>query len=447
MKVIRIGCGAGFSGDRIEPAIDLATKGNLDYLVFECLAERTIAIAQQARARDPRIGYDPLLASRIEAVLPACREHDTTIITNMGAANPAAGADVVRDVARRLGLEHVVIAAILGDDVRAQIEAGDFTVAETGQPVRELSDRLVSANAYIGAEPIVEALAQGANVVIAGRAADPSLFVGPIAHEHGWSMDRWPELGRATLVGHLLECAGQITGGYFADPGLKNIEGLDNLGFPIAEVPPSGPVVITKIPGTGGAVTAATCKEQLLYEIHDPSSYLTPDTIADFSQVRIDAVDRDRVEVDGALGRRRPDSLKVSLAVRDGFVGEGQISYAGTGAVARGRLAAEVVVGRLARAGIRKAELRCDLIGVDALHGDRLSAAGRWQPYEVRLRIAARTQSLVDAQAVANEVETLYTNGPAGGGGATRSAREVLSLVSTYVPRDLVRCTVRMETT
>jgi Acyclic terpene utilisation family protein AtuA len=445
--VIRIGCGAGFSGDRIEPALDLATKGDLDYLVFECLAERTIAIAQQARARDPRAGYDPLLASRMEAVLAACREHGTTIITNMGAANPAAGAEVVRDVARRLGLEQVVVAAILGDDVRAQIEAGDYTVAETGQPVRNLSDRLVSANAYIGAEPIVEALAQGANVVIAGRAADPSLFVGPIAHEHGWALNAWPELGRATLVGHLLECAGQITGGYFADPGLKDVEGLDNLGFPIAEVPPSGPVVITKVQGTGGAVTAATCKEQLLYEIHDPSSYLTPDTIADFSQVRIDVVDRDRVQVDGAFGRRRPDSLKVSLAVRDGFVGEGQISYAGTGAVARARLAAEIVVGRLARAGIPTSELRCDLIGVDALHGDRLSAAERRQPYEVRLRVAARTQSLVDAQRVANEVETLYTNGPAGGGGATRSAREVLSLVSTYIPRDVVRCTIRMETT
>ena len=447
MNVIRIGCGAGFSGDRIEPAVDLATRGDLDYLVFECLAERTIALAQQARARDARGGYDPLLAARMAAVLPACREHDTTIITNMGAANPASGAEVVRDVARRLGLDHVTVAAIIGDDVRAQIEAGDYTVAETGQPVRDLADRLVSANAYIGAEPIVEALAQGANVVITGRAADPSLFVGPIAHEHGRRLDDWPELGRATLVGHLLECAGQITGGYFADPGLKNVEGLDNLGFPIAEVPPGGPVIITKVPGTGGAVTTATCKEQLLYEIHDPSAYFTPDAIADFSQVRIEAVGRDRVQVDGALGRPRPDSLKVSLAIRDGFIGEGQISYAGTGAADRARLAADVVVGRLARARIQTSELRCDLIGIDALHGPRLAAAGRWQPYEIRLRVAARTQSLVDAQAVANEVETLYTNGPAGGGGATRSAREVFSLVSTYMPRDRVRCVVHMETT
>jgi hypothetical protein len=447
MKVIRIGCGAGFSGDRIEPAVDLATRGALDYLVFECLAERTIALAQQARARDARAGYDPLLAARMEAVLPACREQGTTIITNMGAANPGSGAEVVRDVARRLGLGHVTIAAIIGDDVRAQIETADLTVSETGEPVRELGDRLVSANAYIGAEPIVAALAQGAHVVITGRAADPSLFVGPIAHAHGYPLDDWSQLGRATLVGHLLECAGQITGGYFADPGYKDVEGLDRLGFPIAEVPPHGPVIITKLQGTGGAVTTATCKEQLLYEIHDPAAYFTPDTVADFSQVRIDLLDRDRVQVDGALGKPRPDALKVSLAVRDGFIGEGQISYAGTGAVDRARLAADVVVGRLGRARIQTSELRCNLIGVDALHGSRFAVTGSWQPYEVRLRVAARTQSRVDAEAVANEVETLYTNGPAGGGGVTKSAREVLSIVSTYIPRDLVRCIVRMETT
>ena len=447
MKSIRIGCGAGFAGDRIEPAVVLATRGELDYLVFECLAERTIALAQQTRARDPRTGYDPLLAARMEAVLPACREHGTTIITNMGAANPSAGAEVVRDVARRLGLGRVTIAAIVGDDVRAEIDAGGFTVAETGQPVRDLGDRLVSANAYIGAEPIVEALSRGAQVVITGRAADPSLFVAPIANGHGLAFDAWSELGRATLVGHLLECAGQITGGYFADPGYKEIDRLDDLGFPIAEVPRSGAVTITKVAGTGGAVTPATCKEQLLYEIHDPSAYFTPDTVADFSRVRIEPLGPDRVQVDGAGGRARPDTLKVSLAVRDGFVGEGQISYAGTGAEDRARLAADVVVRRLARSRLTTSEVRCDMIGVDALHGARFAARAQWQPYEVRLRVAARTHSLADAQAVANEVETLYTNGPAGGGGATKSTREVLSLVSAFIPRDLVRCSVRMETT
>ncbi len=257
------------------------------------------------------------------------------------------------------------------------------------------------------------------------------------------STDSWPALGRATLVGHLLECAGQITGGYFADPGYKDVLNLDALGFPIAEIPERGPVVITKVPGSGGRVTPATCKEQLLYEIHDPSAYVTPDVVADFSQVRIEAAGEDRVQVDGAGGKARPDSLKVSLAYRDGFIGEGQISYAGAGAEDRARLAADVVARRLARSRVSTSEVRCDLIGIDALHGTRL--AGQQRPYEVRLRVAARTSSLSDAQAVANEVESLYTNGPAGGGGATKTTREVLSLASTFVPRELVACDVRME--
>jgi len=443
VKTIRIGCGAGFSGDRIEPAVELAQKGELDYLVFECLAERTIALAQQARVRDPDGGYDPMLVARIEAVLEECRKRGTTIISNMGAANPNAAGDAVRSVARRLGISGIRVATVTGDDVRGLIGTADFVVMETGAPVRELGDRLVAANAYIGAEPILEALSDGADVVITGRAADPSLFVAPLAHEHGWGMDDWTAVGRATLVGHLLECAGQITGGYFADPGRKDVGGLDALGFPLAEVPERGPVVVTKVQGSGGAVTPATCKEQLLYEIHDPAAYITPDTVADFTGVRIEQAGANRVAIDGATGRRRPDTLKVSLACRDGFVGEGQISYAGSGAVDRARLAAEIVVQRLKRARLRPVEVRCDLIGMNSLHGSGVGHSTR--PYEVRLRVAARTSSLADAQAVANEVESLYTNGPAGGGGATRSAREILSLVSTLIPRELVQCRVRAE--
>ena len=444
MKTVRIGCGAGFSGDRIDPAIELVAKGELDYLVFECLAERTIALAQQAKARDSEMGYDPMLAPRMEAVLAVCRKRRTTVITNMGAANPSAAAAVVKRIAQRLGLERLSIAAVVGDDVREIIDRGDFVLSETGETVRSLGRRLVSANAYIGAEPIVQALEQGVDVVITGRAADPSLFVAPLAHAHGWSLDDCHQVGRATLVGHLLECAGQISGGYFADPGVKDVPRLDNIGFPLAEVPEAGPIVITKVSGTGGAVTPATCKEQLLYEIHDPAAYMTPDTIADFSHVRIESAGLDRVAVDGATGGPRPDLLKVSVAYHDGFVGEGQISYAGGGAEGRARLAADVVVRRLGRSGIQSSEIRCDLIGINALHGSQLSGKHD-HPYEVRVRVAARTNTLLEAQAVGNEVETLYTNGPAGGGGATKAAREVLSIGSTFVPRGLVRCEVRME--
>ena len=303
---LRIGCGAGYSGDRIEPAVELAEQGRLDYLVFECLAERTIALAQLRKAHDPDAGYDPLLAERMRAVLPACAANGVTIVTNMGAANPVAGAAMVRAVARELGLAGLPVAAITGDDVLDVVTGGGFAIDETGAPVESLGDALVSANAYIGASPIVDALGQGARVVVTGRAADPSLFVGPIRHAFGWNEDDWPLIGRATAVGHLLECAGQVTGGYFADPGRTDVAGLARLGFPIAEVAADGRAVVTKVPGTGGAVTIATCSEQLLYEIGDPAAYVTPDVVADFSGVRLALDVLNRVRVTGATGHPAP---------------------------------------------------------------------------------------------------------------------------------------------
>jgi hypothetical protein len=443
VKTIRIGCGAGYSGDRIEPAVELATRGRLDYLVFECLAERTIALAQQAKARDPHGGYDPLLVDRVRAVLPACAERGVAIITNMGAANPAGAAAVVCDVARALGLRGLKVAAVTGDDVLDLVRSGEYTVAESGQPVAALGDALVSANAYIGASAIVTALGQGADVIVTGRAADPSLFVAAQVHAFRWAMDDWPRLGAATLVGHLLECAGQVTGGYFADPGLKDVAGLARLGFPLAEVAEDGTALITKVPGSGGQVTVATCTEQLLYEIGDPAAYFTPDVVADFSGVRLTPGEPDVVKVEGGTGRPRPPTLKVALGYRDGYIGEGQISYAGTGAASRARLALDIVEERVRLTGLEHDEMRYDLIGIDALHGARLSE-GRNEPYEVRLRVAGRTKTLEQARRIGREVETLYTNGPAGGGGATASSREVLTMASTLVARELVTCQVSM---
>lgn len=439
MKTIRIGSGAGYSGDRIEPAVELAEKGGIQYLVFECLAERTIAIAQQAKLKDPAQGYDPLLVARMEAVLRVCHDKGITIITNMGAANPVAGAARIKEVARSLGLERLKIAAVSGDDVLATLTSGDVRIEETGVPAASMSDRLVSANAYLGAAPIVEALAQGANVVITGRVADPALFLAPQIFEFGWSMDDWDLMGKGTVVGHLLECAGQVTGGYFADPGVKDVAGLARLGFPIAEVRADGGAVITKVEGSGGAVTTATCKEQLLYEIHDPAAYFTPDVVADFSRVTFDQVGADRVRVGGATGRARPETLKVSVGYIDSCIGEGQMSYAGPGAVARGRLALDIVRERLELTGVRTTELRFDLMGVDSIHGDALSTRGGQEPYEVRIRVTGRTDSLKEAVRIGNEVETLYTNGPASGGGAVKSARQVVAMLSALLPRRLVQ--------
>ena len=431
---VRLGAGAGYSGDRIEPAVELAEHGQLDFLVFECLAERTIAIAQQAKRKDPQLGYDPLLEARMRAVLPVAARNGVRIISNMGAANPHAAARKTAQMAQSLGLGGLKIAAVSGDDVLDVVLQGQFRFEESGDDVAAYRERVVSANAYLGAAPIVAALDAGADIVLTGRVADPSLFTAPLIHAFGWRMDDWATLGQATVVGHLLECAGQITGGYFADPGYKDVPMLARLGFPIGEVTADGAVTITKVPHAGGRVSAATCKEQLIYEIHDPARYLQPDVTADFTQVEVAQEAVDRVRVTGGKGTARTETLKVSVAYADGYIGEGQISYGGPGAVARAQLALDIVRERLALTGVAASELRFDLIGVDSLYGET-AAAERSEPYEVRVRVAGRTATAEEALRIGNEVETLYTNGPAGGGGVAKSTREVLAVQSVLLPR------------
>jgi Acyclic terpene utilisation family protein AtuA len=437
VRTVRIGAGAGFADDRIEPAAELAEHGDLDYLVFECLAERTIATAQRDRRTDPDSGFNEWLADRMAAVLPFTRRRGTRIITNMGAANPLSAADVVADVARRLGIRGLRVAAVLGDDVLTTVAGSDLPLLESDASFASLGDSIVSANAYLGMAPLLDALALEPDVVVTGRVADPSLFLAPLVHELGWSREDWDLLAAGTAAGHLLECAGHVTGGYFADPGPKDVPDLARLGFPLAEVGEDGSVVITKPAGTGGQVTVATVTEQLLYEVHDPVGYVTPDVVADFSRVDLAQVGADRVSVSGARGRQRPDDLKVSVGYLDGWIGTGEISYAGPNAVARGRLALDVVRERLKLIGVPVSEARFDLIGVDAVHrGAGVSVSG--QPAEVRVRVAARTPDEHSARRVGHEVTALWLNGPAGGGGASRTATEQIAIVSVLLPRDSV---------
>ena len=441
MRSVRIGCGAGYSGDRIDSALELAVKGSLQYLVFECLAERTIALAQKVRLADPNAGFDPLLEERMEAVLPICAANGTRIITNMGAANPLAAARRTGDIARRLGLRGLRIAAITGDDVLEVMREGCVAIESLEGEMPD-PGTWVSANAYLGAAPLVEALKDGADVVITGRVADPALFLAAMIHEFQWAFDDWDVLGQGTVVGHLLECAGQLTGGYFADPGYKDVPGLAHLGFPIAEVNEDGSALFSKVEGSGGVLNRATCTEQLLYEIQDPAAYYTPDVVADFSHVTIEETGLDRVRVLGGRGRARPGTLKVSVGYRDGFIGEGQISYAGPKALRRAELARDVHAERLGGADV--SEVRFDFIGVSSIHGTQLSADAP-EPYEVRLRAAGRASSQREASRISREVEALYTNGPAGGGGCTGSTKEVIAIHSALIPRGAITCNVHYE--
>ena len=434
---LRLGGGAGFAGDRLDAPLHLAEHGGLDYLVLECLAERTIALAQLRRRRDPKAGYDARLEERIESLLPILARRRVRLVSNFGAANPLAAADAIVEIAKRLRIP-VKVAAVTGDDVLDALDL-DAPTLEDGCPLSRYAP-LVSANAYLGAEALLPALASGADIVVTGRVADPSLFVAPLMHEFDWAPDDVDRIARGTAVGHLLECAGQLCGGYFADPGRKDIAGMARLGFPFADVTPDGNAIVSKIAGTGGRITRATATEQLLYEVTDPHGYLTPDVTADFSQVTLTEAARDEVAVRGARGRARPRDLKVSVGYLAGFIGEGEIGYAGVNALARARLAGEIIGERLRG---RHSELRIDLVGSTSLHGRALDADER--PYEVRLRVAARTSSREEAAVVGDEVEALYTNGPAGGGGARKLVTEQIGIVSTLVGRARVDSAVTIR--
>jgi hypothetical protein len=433
---VRVGCGAGFSGDRLEPALILAEHGELDYLGLECLGERTVALAQLRKLSDPQAGYDPLLERRMDGLLPLIKRNRVRIVTNMGAANPEAAAARIADIARRKRLA-LKVAAVLGDDVLDGLNR-DAPSLETGAPLKSFGE-IVSANAYLGVDAILPALEQGADVVVTGRAADPSLFLAPLVHEFGWSLDDYGRLARGTVVGHLLECGGQLTGGYYADPGRKDVAGMAALGFPFADVDQDGNARFGKVAGTGGVINRATATEQLLYEVTDPFGYETPDVVADFSTARLDDLGNDAVAVSGAGGKRRPQRLKVSVGYRAGFLGEGEIGYAGENCVARAELGGEIVRERLAN---RFAEFRVDIIGATSLHGQSLSDGCR--PYEVRLRVAARAPDAETARLVGEEVEALFTNGPAGGGGVRKATTEQIGIVSCLVRRETVRTEVKV---
>ena len=348
-KSVRIGSGAGFAGDRWEPAVELVEQGGIDYIAFECLAERTIARETLALRRGQGSGYNPQLEERMRAVLPVAAAQGVRVLSNMGKTDAiplAQGRKTSGEPGTALGLADRRCAVLLGDDVRDAVAARPgLPLMETGAPLESILPRMASANAYLGADAVAAALSTGAPVVVTGRVADPSLFVGPIVHALGWDYDDHVRLAQATAAGHLLECAGQVSGGYFADPGVKDVAGLARLGFPFADVTDAGAVTIGKCDGSGGRIDAATCTEQLFYEVADPAAYITPDCVLDMTGIAIREAGPDRVAVSGAQAQPRTDTYKVSIGYFDGYLGEGQLSYGGPNAVARARLAGEIAGG------------------------------------------------------------------------------------------------------
>ncbi|HZP75952.1 MAG TPA: acyclic terpene utilization AtuA family protein [Pseudolabrys sp.] len=445
-NAVRIGAGAGTSDDRLVPALELAERGDIDYLVFECLAERTVSRENLSRSKNPDLGYAPSLHSRLRMVLPACIKNGIRIVSNMGAANPLGGARAARKEAADLGLGDVAVAVVLGDDVSSVVQhRAGLMLIENGEPLESILPKMISANAYLGADVVCEALNTGAPIVLSGRVADPSLFLAPMLHEFDWSYDDTAKIAQGTAAGHLLECTASVTGGCFGWPGKKDVPDLANNGYPFADVTPDGGIVIGKTPDSGGRLDVMTCTEQLIYEIHDPTAYITPDCVLDISGIALTQEAADRVRVSGARAKPRTPTYKVNVGYADGYIGEGEVSYGGIDAVARAKWAAEVVKERLRRQGFTYDDFRMDLIGMSSLHGE---PEKRPEPYEVRLRLAGRTHDRKAAHAIGFETRALHMHGPGGAGGACEPrVRDVLAVKSVLLPKNMVNPQVVVEGT
>jgi hypothetical protein len=444
--MFRIGNGAGFSGDRIDapgPVVDtLIARGGPAALFFEVLGERTVALAQLEKRRDPARGYEPMLERLLEPILAKCAHHGIAIIGNFGAANPAGAARAIARLAESTGLGALRIGVVEGDDIRESVDITELEVYEADAMLDQGASEIVSANAYLNAQPIVAALRAGAQLVVTGRCGDPSLALAPLIHHYGWAEDDWEHLALGAAVGHLLECGSQVTGGVYYDPGYKDIPDPANIGFPIAEVGADGRIVITKADATGGVVNTQVVTEQLIYEVHDPANYITPDVTLDFSGVSLRQAGADRVEVLGVRGKPAPEQFKATVCFEGGWLGEGEISVAGPNCLVRAKSIAEVLLERLRRRGLNL-HTRVDLIGIASVHDD--DSGTLWRAYtgpdpgEIRVRLAVAGAAHDDVDQAAREVLALLCCGPAGSGGARWRSTQRIRTQSYLVPRASVR--------
>jgi hypothetical protein len=439
MRSIRIGAGQGFYGDSVDHALDVARSGDVQYICFDALAELTLAILQKDRFRDPSAGYARDLPAFMTALLPECRARGIRLITNAGGINPVGAAAAVREVARKLGMDDLRVGVVVGDDITSRVDelralGAALSNLDSGESIDAVRDRIVFGVAYLGCAPVVQALSHGADVVITGRVADASLFVAPMVHELGWALDDWDRLAAGVVLGHLMECSAQSTGGNFSGDWW-NVPDLDRAGYPVCEMRADGTALLTKPAGTGGRVSFDTVKEQLLYEVLDPRSYLNPDVVADFTSVQLADVSPDVVSVSGVRGRPRPDSLKAILGYLDGYAGTIAIGYSWPDAVAKARRSASLIEKMVARSGLHPLETVTEMIGVDSTHGSAAPIPD--DPNEVVLRICARFATEAEAKRFPRIATPLGLNGPPfiGGGIAPQA---LLGVWPSLLPRSLV---------
>ena len=433
---IRIAAGQGFWGDLLDAPVRQVESGPIDYLMLDYLAEVTMSIMQKQRSRDPEAGYAKDFVPLMMQILPICVERDIRVTANAGGVNVLGCANAVKGVARELGLSgRLKIGIVTGDDIMSRLdellERGiELRNMDTGEPLKTVRDRIQSANAYLGAWPMVEALNQGAHVVITGRATDTGLTLAPLIHEFGWAADDWNRLAAGTIAGHIIECGAQASGGN-CQYDWESIPDLANVGFPIAEASPDGTFVITKHEGTGGCVSVPSVKEQLVYEMGDPHEYITPDVVADFTTIRLADDGKDRVRVYGMEGRPATEFLKVSISYSAGFKAVGTLVYSWPDAYKKAQAADRILRARLDRLGLKFDQVLTEFVGVNATHG-ALAGDAQTEQAEVQLRIGVRGEDRKAVERFTKEIAPLILTGPPGVTGFAGGRPKVEEIVAYW---------------
>lgn len=445
-KTIRIGGGQGFWGDSPDAAIDMIKNGNLDYMATDYLAELTMSILQRQKNRNPQAGYARDFTQLMRVIAKEAKEKNIKILSNAGGVNVKQAVKEIEAIAKEENLSGYKIGYVTGDDLledldRLMEEGWTFENMDTGEPLSKIKDRVVNANVYFGSEPLIECLEAGADVVVTGRAADSALFMAPLKHEFGWADDDYDNIAKGIIVGHLLECGGQASGGNY-DFAWRDVPNMSQLGFPIAELD-GDDLYITKTKTSGGLITEQSLKEQLLYEIHDPDNYITPDITASVQNVTLKEVDKDRVKVEGIKGKEKPETLKLSIGYINGYRVTTYLAYAWPDAYDKAKHASEIIMDKLKRKNLKAENIQIDFLGLNSLHLETANTSPELleNQNEVVMRISLHTETKEEAEKIIPEIAPLQLNGPPGSafmGGRARVST-VVSLWPTLVPRDMVK--------